>query len=236
MLVTNVHGTVATCIKDKRANHVAGCKMQNRRTLLSVAGTGALVTAIALMPKAVRAENQVPFQATLTVQFMVAFTPEQCAVGDTTCSTCTQAGGGFVDAQGLAETTMGPLFAKVLKCSSGSPAPYGGYVGTLTLSTTPPVTSTSSFPSILPAPKDVLTFTYVGKNTDNGDTYGFEPFIGTLTVDSGTGTFQGTQGKLTFIAQGGPPLVAAEAGVTPSPFSASGMAFYHIEGTLNTNQ
>lgn len=33
--------------------------MQNRRTLLSVAGTVALATAIALMPKVVRADNQV---------------------------------------------------------------------------------------------------------------------------------------------------------------------------------
>jgi len=193
MLVTNVHGTVATCIKDKRANHVAGCKMQNRRTLLSVAGTGALVTAIALMPKAVRAENQVPFQAILTVQFTGS--NEQCAADSTTCSSCLRSGGLFIEAQGLAETTMGPLFAKVLKCfdpNATTQAPYGSYAGTLTLSTTPPV----SQPTILPAPKDVLTLTYVGKNTDGGDFYGFEPVTGTLTVDSGTGKFQGTQGHL----------------------------------------
>src|SRR5262249_1219960 len=127
-----------------------GENMQNRRTLLSVAGTGALVTAIALMPKAVRAENQVAFEGTLTVQAVVS---QQCASGVLASSQCVAppVNGLFVDAQGIAETTLGPLFAKVLKCfnpNSTAQAPYGTYAGTLTLNSTPPVTQ----PSLLAAP------------------------------------------------------------------------------------
>src|SRR5262249_48721507 len=109
-------------------------------------GTGALVTAIALMPKAVRAENQVAFEGTLTVQFVGSTT--QCAPGDAACSQCVAppVNGFFVDAQGIAETTLGPLFSKVSNCATSPPAPHGGSVGPLPLSTTPPVTLPSSLP------------------------------------------------------------------------------------------
>ena len=70
------------------------------------------VTAIALRPKAVRADDQGAFQGTLTVQFTGS---EQCNSGNSTCSQCVQSGV-FVEAQGIAQTTLGPLFAKVLKC------------------------------------------------------------------------------------------------------------------------
>jgi hypothetical protein len=78
-----------------------------------------------------------------------------------------------------------------------------------------------------------LTLTYSGVNTDGGDFYGFEPFKGTLTVESGTGTFQGAHGTLTFIAQGGLSVMATEFGVEPSPFGATGNAFYLIKGTIS---
>ncbi|MBV9248928.1 MAG: hypothetical protein JO227_06770 [Acetobacteraceae bacterium] len=75
--------------------------------------------------------------------------------------------------------------------------------------------------------------TYAAKNDDAGDFYGFQPFSGKLTVESGTGKFKGAQGTLTFIAQSGPALVGAEFGVTPSPFSVTGNAFYLLQGTIN---
>jgi hypothetical protein len=178
------------------------------------------------MPKPVQADEQGAFKGTLTVQYVLS---RECAAGDSVCSQCVQAGGYFVDAQGIAETTLGPLFAKVLKCASPSPAPYGGYAGTLTLSLTPPVTP----PSLIPPPKDVLTLTYAGKNDDAGDFYGFEPFSGTLTVESGTGKFRGAKGAVTFIAQSGPSVLGAEFGATPSPFVATGNAFYLLHGTVS---
>jgi hypothetical protein len=157
----------------------------------------------------------------------------ECASGDSVCSGCVGAGGLSIEAQGIAETTLGPLFAKVLKCFNPNPTAqsrYGSYAGTLTLSGTPPVTQ----PSLITAPKDVLTLSYSGYNTDAGDFYGFQPFIGQLKVESGAGKFQGAQGTVTFKAQSGPSLVGAEFGATgASPFSVTGNAFYLLEGTIN---
>ena len=186
------------------------------------------VTTVGLRPNAVQADDQGAFTGTLTVQFTGS---QQCAPGDSTCNSCvSQTGAFFVDAQGIAQTTLGPLFAKVLKCSSPSPLPYGGYAGTLTLSTTPPVTQ----PSLIPPPTDILTLTYSGRNTDNGDFYGFEPFKGKFTIVSGAGKFQGAQGTIAFIAQGGPPFVATEFGGSPgNPVAFTGNAFYSFHGTIN---
>jgi hypothetical protein len=186
------------------------------------------VTPIALRPTAVRADEQGGFQGTLTVQFTGS---QQCASGDSVCSRCVQANSLFVEAQGIAQTTLGPLFAKVLKCANPNAAPnapYGTYAGTMTLSLTPPVTP----PSVIAPPKDVLTLTYTGLNDDGSDFYGFGPFSGKLVVQSGTGKFQGAQGTLTFIASGGPSLAGAEFGATVSPFSVTGNAFYLFQGTI----
>ena len=200
--------------------------MQNRRILLAAAGVAPLLS-LALPARA----DQSPFRATLTVQFVLS---QACATGDSACNKCLQTQGSFfVDAQGIADTTLGPLFAKVLKCAlppgSTKQTQFGTYAGTLTLSLTPPVTP----PSLIQPPKDVLTLTYEGKNDDAGDFYGFGPFDGTLTIESGTGKFRGANGTLTFIAQGGASVPATELGVTPSPFVAMGNAFYLINGTIN---
>jgi hypothetical protein len=184
-----------------------------------------VVTAIALRPKAVRADEQAAFNGTLTVQFTGS---QQCDSGDSICSQCVQTGL-FIEAQGIAETTLGPLFAKVLKCFYPSSTPYGTYAGTMTLSLTPPVTP----PSVIAPPKDVLTLTYYGRNDDGGDFYGFQPFSGKLTVESGAGKFQGAQGTITFTAQSGPSLMAAEFGATTSPFGVTGNAFYLLQGTID---
>ena len=181
----------------------------------------------------------------MTVQFVLT---RSCASGDVACSACIQDPNSvFVEAQGIADTTVGPLFAQVLKCASGSPSPYGGYVGTLTLSDTPTVAppgGTANFPlgdqagykaySLLAPPDDALLLTYLGQTDDAGEFYGFAPFEGTLTVKSAIGKFQGAQGKLTFIAAGPPALNASLLGTTPStgPFFSAGTAFYRFQGTL----
>jgi hypothetical protein len=188
-------------------------------------GCVASILGIGASPRAVRADDQGAFNGTLTVQFTGS---QQCDSGDSVCSQCVQSGL-FIEAQGIAETTLGPLFAKVLKCFYPNSPPYGTYAGTMTLSLTPPVTP----PSVIAPPKDVLTLTYAAKNDDGGDFYGFQPFSGKLTVGSGTGKFQGAQGTLTFMAQSGPSLVGAEFGATPSPFGVTGNAFYLIQGTIN---
>jgi hypothetical protein len=186
------------------------------------------VATIVSRPKAVRADEQGAFKGTLTVQFTGS---QQCASSDSICRQCVQ-NGLFIEAQGIAQTTLGALFAKVLKCftpSNTPQAPYGTYAGTMTLSVTPPVT----FPSVIKPSKDVLTLAYSGRNDDGGDFYGFQPFSGKLTVMSGTGKFQGAHGSITFTAQSGPAVVAAEFGATTSPFGATGNAFYFLQGTID---
>jgi hypothetical protein len=187
----------------------------------------ALATVIvALSPGAVRADEQGAFKGTLTVQFTGS---QQCAAGDTSCITCVHNSGFYVEAQGLANTSLGPLFAKVLKCFNPNKAPYGTYAGTMTLSVTPPVTP----PSVIASPKDFLTLAYSGQNDDGGDFYSFQPFSGKLAVTGGAGKFQGARGAVTFIAQSGPSIAASEYGVPASPFSNAGLAFYYIQGTID---
>ena len=190
-------------------------------------------------------------EGTLGVLYVLG---QSCAPGDSKCSDCIKIPGAvFVEAQGIAQTTLGPLFAQVLKCATPpgttpySTTQYGGYAGTLTLSATPtvaPPNGTANFPldnqpgwqaySLLAPPEDALLLTYSGKNDDNGDFYGFAPFEGTLTVESGIGKFQGARGTLTFIAQGPSPINASLIGTTPStsPFSGAGNAFYLFQGTI----
>jgi hypothetical protein len=183
-------------------------------------------TTVALGPKPVRADEQGSFKGTLTVQFTAATTHAQCSSGDGTCNTCIQNSGFYIEAQGLADTSLGPLFAKVLKCSY-PPSPsfqFGNYVGTMTLSPTPP-------PSV-GSPKDYLTLIYSGQNNDAGDFYGFQPFGGKLTVTRGFGKLQGAKGAIMFIAQSG--LAFATSGA--ANISYSGNAFYSLQGTINQGE
>jgi hypothetical protein len=196
--------------------------------LISTALLAVAATTVALRPKPVRADEQGSFRGTLTVQFTAATTHAQCASTD--CNNCIQISGLYIEAQGLADTSLGPLFAKVLKCLNPAKGKYGSYAGTMTLSVTPPVTP----PSLIPPPKDILTLTYSGQNDDGGDFYGFQPFSGSLTpVKNGSsGKFQGAQGAITFIAQSGPALATSGA----ANISYSGNAFYSLHGTIGQGE
>jgi hypothetical protein len=158
-----------------------------------------------------------PFKGTLTVQFTGS---QQCAPGDANCSQCVQNSGFFIEAQGIGDTSLGPLFVKVLKCFYPDKPPYGTYAGTL--STTAPNGS------------DSLTWDYSGQNDNGGDFYGFGPFSGKLTVTGGTGKFKGARGDATFTAASGPSIAASAYPATaPSPFNIQGMAFYYLQGTID---
>ncbi len=114
--------------------------------------------------------RELQLKATLPVQFIAS---QLCALGDASCIACTNQGGFFVEAQGLADSSLGPLFAQVLKCFNPNGAPFGTYAGTLT--------------TTAPNGKDALTWAYSGKNDNAGDFYGFQPFSGTLTTPSRAG-------------------------------------------------
>jgi hypothetical protein len=190
-----------------------------RTTALATVATGLALAAmtIALRPSVVQADEHSPFKGTRTVQFTGS---QQCAPGDATCSQCVQNSGFFIEAQGIGDTSLGPLFAKVLKCFYPDKPPYGTYVGTL--STTAPNGS------------DSLTWEYSGQNDNGGDFYGFGPFSGKLTVKGGAGKFKGARGDATFTAASGPSIPASGYRATaPSSFNIQGTAFYYILGTIN---
>jgi hypothetical protein len=177
------------------------------------------VMLVAVKPRATHADEGVPFRGTLSVQFTGS---QVCASGDTNCTTCVGVGNSsfYVEAQGIANTSLGPLFVGVLKCFNpvGGPQHFGTYAGILT--------------TTAPNGKDSLTWAYSGKNDNGGDFYTFGPFSGTLTITSGTGKFVNAHGSATFIAASGPSFTATAFPGPPSPFSMAGMAFYFVEGTV----
>jgi len=176
------------------------------------------VILVAVKPRATHADEGVPFRGTLTVQFIGS---QMCAPGDTNCTACVDNSSFYVEAQGIANTSMGPLFVEVLKCFNpvGGLQRFGTYAGTLTTTT--------------PNKKDSLTWAYSGQNDNGGDFYTFGPFSGTLTITGGTGKFANAHGSAAFTAASGPSFTATAFPGPPSPFSMAGMAFYFVEGTLS---
>jgi len=172
--------------------------------LLSMALAAAVLGA---RPAEAQDDGGPPFKATFTAQFIGTQT---CAPGDASCSACLDQNGFFIEAQGLSESTVGPLFVQLFKCFYPNDPPFGSYAGTLTMTS--------------PTGKDSLTWAYSGKNDNAGDFYGFGPFSGTLTVTGGTGKFEGAHGKATFTAASGPNLAAGP------PLLVSGTAFYYVQG------
>src|ERR1700723_3149283 len=185
--------------------------LKQRLGLISLGFLPVLALMILAVPRRpARADEGTPFKATLPVQFIAS---QICAPGDASCLACTGLGGFFVEAQGLADSSLGPLFAPVLKCFNPNGAPFGTYAGTLT--------------TTAPNGKDALTWAYSGKNDNAGDFYGFQPFSGTLTITSGTGKVAGAHGSASFTAAGPPTFTAG-----PSPIQLAGTAFYYVQGRL----
>src|SRR5579863_6432819 len=153
--------------------------------LLAVAGM-----ALSLKPRAAQANEGAPFKGALTVEFEVITSAGGCGIGDVGCTTCLNNSSFYVEAQGIANTSLGTMFGEVLKCFNPSAGSFGTYAGTLT--------------TTAPNGKDSLTWTYSGQNENAGDAYGFQPFSGVLTVTGGTGKFEGAKGSANFTAAGGP--------------------------------
>jgi hypothetical protein len=176
-----------------------------------------VVMTVALRPRAAQADEGVPFRGTLSVQYTGS---QVCAGGDTNCTSCVASSSFYVEAQGIANTSLGPLFVEVLKCYNpvGGPQQLGTYAGTLT--------------TTAPNKKDSLTWAYSGQNDNGGDFYTFGPFSGTLTITGGTGKFANAHGSAGFTAASGPSFTATAFPGPASPFSMAGTAFYSVEGTV----
>lgn len=89
--------------------------LKKRLGLISLGFLLALALMAFVLPrKPARADEGTQLKATLPVQFIAS---QLCALGDASCIACTNQGGFFVEAQGLADSSLGPLFAQVLNVS-----------------------------------------------------------------------------------------------------------------------
>jgi hypothetical protein len=82
----------------------------------------AAITA-ALMAGAARADEGVPFKAAFTVQAELLTAITGCDSQDTNCQACLKNSGFYVEAQGIGDTSQGPLFFEVLNASIQTMAP-----------------------------------------------------------------------------------------------------------------
>jgi hypothetical protein len=167
---------------------------------------------VVLKPSSTEANEEAPFKGTLTVEAEVITAIGGCASGDVNCTACLGNSSFYIEAQGVGDTSLGTMFGEVLKCFNPTAGSFGTYAGTLT--------------TTAPNGKDSLTWAYSGQNDNAGDSYGFGPFSGVLTVTGGTGKFDGASGSATFTAASGPSSPG------PSANSVVGMAFYSIQGNL----
>jgi hypothetical protein len=189
-------------------------KLISKRTVMAISLVLLSLTAMSLtlIPRPAKADEAAPFKGTPTVQFEVITTLGGCALGDAACNNCVSKSGDFIEAQGIGETSLGPMFVLVLKCFDPAGGLFGTYQGTLK--------------TTAPNGKDSLTWDYSGQNDNAGDFYGFGPFSGNLKVTGGTGKFEGAKGGASFTAVSGPNTVG------PSPNTFVGMAFYFVQGKI----
>jgi hypothetical protein len=188
-------------------------KSSSQRSLIFISlavPTLALLT-LALKPKAALGSDTVPIKGTFTVQAELITAISACGLGDANCNACLNGSGFYIEAQGVGDTSQGPLYFEVLKCFNPTSG-FGTYAGTFTMTA--------------PNGKDSVTGTYSGQNNNAGDAYGFGPFGGKLTITGGIGKFEGAQGSASFTAVAG-PLTAG-----PSPGTNVLMAFYSVQGNL----
>ena len=100
----------------------------SKRTVRLISSGLLLAPGATTLGGAALAAESVPFQGTFTVQFTGS---QACPDGDTNCTTCVHNSGFYVEAQGIADTSLGPLFVKLTKCFRPNEPPYGTYAGTL---------------------------------------------------------------------------------------------------------
>src|SRR6202521_5827017 len=97
-------------------------------------------TTLALKPRAAQANEEGAFKGTLTVQVEGISAASGCAPGDTiclaclhdtNCSACISNASFYMEAQGIGDTSQGPMFVEVLKCFNPAGGSFGTYAGTL---------------------------------------------------------------------------------------------------------
>jgi len=155
----------------------------------------AVAMGMALIPQAARAA-EVPISGSFSVFYAADTNPgtHGCHASDY-----------FVEAHGIGDTAqLGSLFLDVAKCYMPAAGLYGGYAG--------------SFTPRVPNSKDTVTGTYTGSNDPYTGYFPnvFGPFHGTLTINGGTGRFEGAKGSVSFTA-----------------ISGGNVAYYFLDGNVS---
>ena len=170
---------------------------------------------IAVASQAALAQNM-PVNGPFTVTFIGQ--PANSIPGVSGCT-----GNIWVEAHGIGQTILGPMFITVQKCYDLMNSTYAGTFA-LCLSDA----------SCGPNSKDSMSGVYAGADDNTYDGHFplvFGPFHGTLTVNAGTGRFEGARGTITFAAMSA-DNIQYNADGTAVPVH-EGSAYYALRGTLS---
>lgn len=128
----------------------------------------------------------------------------------------------WVEARGIGQTILGPMFYTVQKCYNLTNFTYAG---TFTLCLSDALCGPNS--------KDSMSGVYTGADDayDGHFPIVFGPFHGTLTVNEGTGRFEGARGTINFAAMGAQNIQFNPDGTIAGVHE--GTAYYALRGTLS---
>jgi hypothetical protein len=170
--------------------------------------------AIAVASQPALAQNM-PINGPFTVTFIGQ--PADSIPGVSGCT-----GNIWVEAHGIGQTILGPMFFTVTKCYNLMNATYAG-------------TFRLCFSDALCGPNsdDSMSGVYAGADDPYKGNFPivFGPFHGTLTVNAGTGRFEGARGTITFTAMSA-DNIQYNADGTPAPVH-EGSAYYALRGMLS---
>jgi hypothetical protein len=159
--------------------------------------------------------QEMPFNAPFTATFIGQ--PANSIPGVSGCN-----GNIWVEARGLGLTIFGPMFFTVQKCYNLMNSTYAG-------------TFTMCFSDALCGPnsKDSMSGVYAAADDafDGHFPIVFGPFHGVLTVNAGTGRFEGARGTINFTAITGQNIQFNPDGTIVGVHE--GTAYYALRGTLS---
>ena len=93
----------------------------------------ALTVALALNLPPAFAEESSSISGAFVEQAELIIAISACGPGDTSCTTCLNSSGFFVEAQGLGDTSQGPMYLEIRKCFNPGGGSFGTYDGTFTM-------------------------------------------------------------------------------------------------------
>lgn len=167
---------------------------------------------VALKPRAALAGETMPLLGTFADQAELVTAISSCGPGDTACNACLASSGFYVEAQGVGNTSQGPLYFEVLKCFNLAGGSFGTYAGRFAM-TAP----TERICCPVPIPARTITQEMRMASARLVVSWRSPAELGNSLPAHGSATFTAVAGPFT-------PCPTANAGML--------MAFYSIRGNL----